>query len=40
MFLPGITYGFTPTDYTTIKALYVGTFNGTDWDPSDKPVSQ
>jgi ABC-type branched-subunit amino acid transport system substrate-binding protein len=40
VFLPGITYGFTPTDYTTIKALYVGTFNGTDWDLSDKPVSQ
>jgi ABC-type branched-subunit amino acid transport system substrate-binding protein len=40
VFLPGITYGFAPTDYTTIKALYVGTFNGTDWDLSDKPVSQ
>jgi ABC-type branched-subunit amino acid transport system substrate-binding protein len=40
VFLPGITYGFTPTDYTTIKALYVGTFNGADWDLSDKPVSQ
>ncbi|WP_249225679.1 ABC transporter substrate-binding protein [Tardiphaga alba] len=40
VFLPGITYGFTPTDYTTIKALYVGTFNGNDWDLSDKPVSQ
>jgi len=40
VFLPGITYGFTPTDYTTIKALYVGTFNGSDWDLSDKPVSQ
>eukprot|EP01035_Chromulina_nebulosa_P038507 gene38507-52021_t len=37
VFLPGITYGFTPTDYTTVKALYVGTFNGTDWDLSDKP---
>ena len=40
VFLPGITYGFTPTDYTTIKALYVGTFNGNDWDLSEKPVSQ
>ena len=40
VFLPGITYGFTPTDYTTIKALYVGTFNGADWDLSDKPVGQ
>ncbi len=40
VFLPGITYGFTPTDYTTIRALYVGTFNGSDWDLSDKPVSQ
>ena len=37
---PGITYGFTPTDYTTVSALYVGTFNGSDWDLSDKPVSQ
>lgn len=40
VFLPGITYGFTPTDYTTIKSLYVGVFNGTDWELSDKPVSQ
>lgn len=40
VFLPGISYGFTPTDYTTIKALYVGTFNGADWDLSEKPVSQ
>jgi ABC-type branched-subunit amino acid transport system substrate-binding protein len=40
VFLPGITYGFTPTDYTTVSALYVGTFNGSDWDLSDKPVSQ
>ena len=40
VFLPGISYGFTPTDYTTIKALYISTFNGADWELSDKPVSQ
>ncbi len=40
VFLPGISYSFTPTDYTTIKALYVGTFNGADWELSEKPVSQ
>lgn len=39
-FLPGITYATTPTDYTSIGQLFVGTFNGTDWDLSDKPVSQ
>ena len=40
VFLPGITYATTPDDYSTIKSLYVGTFNGADWDLSDKPVSQ
>ncbi len=39
-FLPGITYAITPDDYSTIKALYAGIFNGTDWELSDKPVSQ
>ncbi len=39
-FLPGITYAITPDDYSTIKALYVGIFNGTDWELSDQPVSQ
>ena len=39
-FLPGITYATTPDDYSTIKALYAGVFNGTDWELSDKPVSQ
>ncbi|MEH2481560.1 ABC-type branched-subunit amino acid transport system substrate-binding protein [Nitrobacteraceae bacterium AZCC 2146] len=40
VFLPGITYAIAPDDYSTIKSLYVGTFNGTDWELSDKPVSQ
>ena len=39
-FLPGITYATAPTDYNSISELYIGTFNGTDWDLSDKPVSQ
>jgi len=38
--LPGVTYGFRPDDYTTIRALYVGTFDGAEWNLSDKPVSE
>lgn len=38
--LPGVSYGFRPDDYTTIRALFVATFNGQDWDLSDKPVSE
>jgi ABC-type branched-subunit amino acid transport system substrate-binding protein len=38
--IDGITYSFTPTDYTPIKTLYISTFNGKDWDLSDKPVSE
>jgi hypothetical protein len=30
----------TPDDYAPIKSLYIGVFNGKDWDLSDKPVSQ
>ncbi len=40
IFLPGITYGTTPDDYSPIKTLFIGTFNGKDWDLSEKPISQ
>jgi ABC-type branched-subunit amino acid transport system substrate-binding protein len=39
-FLDGITYSFTPDDYTPIKTLYISVFNGKDWDISDKPVTE
>src|SRR3954463_12693338 len=39
-FLDGITYSFTPEDYTPIKTLYISIFNGKDWDISDKPVTE
>lgn len=39
-FLPGVTYGTTPGDYTPIRTLYIGVFNGTDWDLSETPISQ
>jgi len=39
-FLDGITYSFTPDDYTPIKTLYISIFNGKDWDISDKPVTE
>ena len=38
--LDGITYSFTPDDYTPIKTLYISIFNGKDWDISDKPVTE
>ncbi|MBN9041855.1 MAG: branched-chain amino acid ABC transporter substrate-binding protein [Rhizobiales bacterium 62-47] len=37
--LDGITYSFTPDDYTPMKTLYISTFNGADWDISEKPYS-
>ncbi len=40
IFLPGITFSTTPDDYAPIKTLYIGVFNGKDWDMDDKPVSQ
>ncbi|QDL95818.1 ABC transporter substrate-binding protein [Rhodopseudomonas palustris] len=39
-FLDGITYSYTPDDYTPMKTLYIATFNGSDWDISDKPVTE
>jgi ABC-type branched-subunit amino acid transport system substrate-binding protein len=38
--LDGISYSFTPDDYTPIKTLYISIFNGKDWDISDKPVTE
>jgi ABC-type branched-subunit amino acid transport system substrate-binding protein len=39
-FLDGVTYDYTPDDYTPMKTLYISIFNGTDWDISDKPVTE
>jgi len=39
-FLDGITYNYTPDDYTPMKTLYISIFNGQDWDISDKPVTE
>jgi ABC-type branched-subunit amino acid transport system substrate-binding protein len=38
--LPGVSYAYTPDDYTSIKTLYTMQFNGKDWDVSDKPVTE
>ncbi|PZA11429.1 branched-chain amino acid ABC transporter substrate-binding protein [Rhodopseudomonas palustris] len=39
-FLDGIDYSYTPDDYTPMKTLYIATFNGTDWDVSEKPFTE
>ena len=39
-FLDGVTYSYTPDDYTPMKTLYISIFNGKDWDISDEPVSE
>ena len=39
-FLDGITYSYTPDDYTPMKTLYISIFNGKDWDISDRPVTE
>jgi ABC-type branched-subunit amino acid transport system substrate-binding protein len=39
-FMPRISYSTTPTDYTPIRELFVGVFNGKDWDLSDTPVAE
>ena len=38
--LDGITYSFTPDNYTPMKTLHIATFNGKDWDISEKPVTE
>jgi ABC-type branched-subunit amino acid transport system substrate-binding protein len=39
-FLDGVTYSYTPEDYTPMKTLYISIFNGKDWDISDRPVTE
>jgi ABC-type branched-subunit amino acid transport system substrate-binding protein len=39
-FLDGVTYDYTPDDYTPMKTLYISIFNGKDWDISDSPVTE
>ena len=39
-FLDGVTYSYTPDDYTPMKTLYISIFNGQDWDISDRPVTE
>lgn len=38
--LDGITYSYTPDDYTPMKTLYISVFNGKDWDISDRPMTE
>jgi ABC-type branched-subunit amino acid transport system substrate-binding protein len=39
-FLDGVTYSYSPEDYTPMKTLYIAIFNGKDWDISDRPVTE
>jgi ABC-type branched-subunit amino acid transport system substrate-binding protein len=39
-FLDGISYGYTPDDYTPMRTLYISIFDGKDWQISDKPVTE
>jgi ABC-type branched-subunit amino acid transport system substrate-binding protein len=39
-FLDGVTFSYTPDDYTPMKTLYISQFNGKDWDISDRPVTE
>ena len=39
-FLDGVDYNYTPNDYTPMKTLFISTFNGKDWQVSDKPVTE
>jgi ABC-type branched-subunit amino acid transport system substrate-binding protein len=38
--LDGVTYSFTPDDYTPMKTLFISVFDGNDWQISDKPVTE
>src|ERR1700733_3675960 len=38
--LDGVTYSYTPEDYTPMKTLFISQFNGKDWDISDRPVTE
>ncbi len=39
-FLDGISYSYTPDDYTPMKTLYISIFDGKDWNISDQPVTE
>jgi ABC-type branched-subunit amino acid transport system substrate-binding protein len=39
-FLDGVSYSYTPDDYTPMKTLYISIFNGKDWDISEKPMTE
>src|SRR3981189_1212479 len=39
-FLDGVTFSYTPDDYTPMKTLYISIFSGKDWAISDKPVTE
>ncbi|RYX94822.1 MAG: branched-chain amino acid ABC transporter substrate-binding protein, partial [Bradyrhizobiaceae bacterium] len=38
--LDGVTYSYTPDNYTPMKTLYISIFNGKDWDISEKPMTE
>jgi ABC-type branched-subunit amino acid transport system substrate-binding protein len=38
--LDGVTYSYTPDDYTPMKTLFISIFDGKDWQISDKPVTE
>src|SRR5580704_4406835 len=39
-FLDDINYSYTPDDYSPMKTLHISTFDGKDWQISEKPVSE
>jgi ABC-type branched-subunit amino acid transport system substrate-binding protein len=39
-FLDDITYSYTPDDYSPMKTLHISTFDGKDWQISEKPVTE
>jgi ABC-type branched-subunit amino acid transport system substrate-binding protein len=39
-FLDGVTYSYTPDNYTPMKTLYISIFDGKDWEISDRPVTE
>src|SRR6476660_8240857 len=39
-FLDGVTYSYTPDNYTPMKTLFISSFNGKDWDISDRPMTE
>ena len=39
-FLDDIAYSYTPDDYSPMKTLHISTFDGKDWQISEKPVTE